>query len=77
LGFLYNDFGKEVIKPEAIRSIIMSAMQYCQEFDLLTPPFSAMSELQVGRMIDISSKMNMKTGKRLGFKFSWDSDSPE
>lgn len=77
LGFLYNDFGTDIINSQAIRSIIMSAMQYCQEFDLLTPPFSAMSELQVGRMIDISNKMNMKTGKRLGFKFSWDADSPE
>ena len=77
LGFLYNDFGKVVVDEKAMRSIMMSAILYCQEFDLLTPPFSSMSEVQVGRMIDISNKMNVKTGKRLGFQFSWDSDAPE
>lgn len=77
LGFLYNDFGKAAIDEKAMRSIMMSAILYCQEFDLLTPPFSSMSEVQVGRMIDISNKMNVKTGKRLGFQFSWDSDTPE
>lgn len=77
LGFLYNDFGQEVIDENAMRSILMTAILYCQEFDLLTPPFSSMSEVQVGRMIDITNKMNVKTGKRLGFQFSWDSDPPE
>jgi hypothetical protein len=77
LGFLFNDFGKETIDENAMRSILMSAILYCQEFDLLTPPFSSMSEVQVGRMIDISNKMNVKTGKRLGFQFSWDADTPE
>ena len=77
LGFLYNDFGTEVIDKKAMRSVLMSAIQYCQEFDLLTPPFNSMSEVQVGRMIDISNKMNLKTGKRLGFQFGWDADTPE
>ena len=77
LGFLYNDFGTEVIEAGAMRSILMTAILYCQEFDLLTPPFSSMSEIQVGRMIDIASKMDLQTGKRLGFQFSWDADSPE
>lgn len=77
MGFLYNDFGQAVMDEKAMRSIIMSAMLYCQEFDLLTPPFSSMSEVQVGRMIDITNKMNVKTGKRLGFQFSWDSEAPE
>lgn len=77
LGFLYNDFGTDVIDVEAMRAVLMSAILYCQEFDLLTPPFRSMSEIQVGRMIDIASRMDIKTGKRLGFQFSWDSDSPE
>lgn len=77
LGFLYNDFGKEMIDPSAMRSILMTAIIYCQEFDLLAPPFSSMSEIQVGRMIDIAGKMDMKTGKRLGFQLSWEADSPE
>ncbi len=77
LGFLYNDFGTDVIDSEAMRSILMTAILYCQEFDLLTPPFRSMGEIQVGRMMDIANRMDIKTGKRLGFQFSWDSDSPE
>ena len=77
LGFLYNDFGNAEIDRIAMRSIIMSAIQYCQEFDLQTPPFNSMSEVPVGAMIDISTRTRVKTGKRLGFQFSWDKDSPE
>lgn len=77
LGFLYNDFGTEVIDDKAMRSILMNAILYCQEFDLLTPPFNSMSEVQVGRIIDLSNKMNLKTGKRLGFQFGWDAEDPE
>lgn len=77
LGFLYNDFGTAEMDRLAIRSILMSAIQYCQEFDLQTPPFSSMSEIQVGRIIDISTRSRVKTGKRLGFQFSWDADTPE
>jgi hypothetical protein len=77
LGFLYNDFGTATISGSGFRQIIMSAIQYCQEFDLLTPPFNAMGELQVGQMIDITNKMSVKTGKRLGFRFSSESDSDE
>ena len=77
LGFLYNDFGTAELDREAIRSVLISAVLYCQEFDLLTPPFNSMSEIQVGRIIDISSRTRVRTGKRLGFQFSWDADSPE
>lgn len=77
LGFLYNDFGSSQLDGPSLRKIIMSAVQYCQEFDLLTPPFSSMGPVQVGQMIDISKQMNVKTGKRLGFQFSHEQDSSE
>lgn len=77
LGFLYNDFGSSQLDGPSLRKIIMSAVQYCQEFDLLTPPFSSMGQVQVGQMIDISKQMSVKTGKRLGFQFSHEQDSSE
>ena len=77
LGFLYNDFGTAVFDRTAMRSVLMSAIQYCQEFDLLSPPFNSVSQIQVGMMMNISNRMNVKTGKRLGFQFSWDAESPE
>ncbi|MCF8459230.1 MAG: hypothetical protein K9G46_00770 [Flavobacteriales bacterium] len=77
LGFLFNDFSSSQLDSQSLRSVIMTAIQYCQEFDLLTPPFSSMSQVQVGQMMDISNQMSVKTGKRLGFKFSTEQDSVE
>ncbi|MBP9150832.1 MAG: hypothetical protein KBF73_00975 [Flavobacteriales bacterium] len=77
LGFLFNDFSSSQLDSQSLRSVIMAAIQYCQEFDLLTPPFSSMSQVQVGQMMDISNQMSVKTGKRLGFKFSTEQDSVE
>lgn len=72
LGFSYNDFGNDIIDKNAFRNILMSAILYCEEFDLLVPPFNAVEQLRVGDMIDITNQMNIRTGKRLGFQFSAD-----
>ena len=77
LGFLFNDFGQEVLDESTLRSMVMTIIEYCQEFDLLTPPFNSMSEVQVGQMIDITNQMSLKTGKRLGFRFSSDENFKE
>jgi hypothetical protein len=75
LGFLYNDFGVSPLDRKAMRSIVMAAIQYCQEFDLRTPPFNSMSEVQVGQMINFTDQLNVKTGKRLGFRFSSEAEA--
>lgn len=77
LGFLYNDFGDAILTEDDMRSIILSAIDYCHEFDLLTPPFTSMGQLQVGQVQDYTTQMKFKTGKRLGFQFSWDKEDPE
>lgn len=75
LGFLYNDFSHSVIDEKAIISIIESAMLYCLDFDLLTPPYDQVKEVRVAEMKEISSINPMRTGKRLGFRFQADDDS--
>ena len=77
LGILYNDFGQKTLEASSLRSMILSSINHCQEFDMLVPPFRSMAEIQVGQMIDISNQMSIKTGKRLGFKFSAEEDSEE
>jgi hypothetical protein len=77
LGFLYNNFANDILTPERIRSIIMSAMQYCQEFDLQTPPFSAVTEVQIGQILEITDRMSVRTGKRLGFRFSSEDETSD
>lgn len=74
LGFLYNDFVHSVIDVQAIRSILESTILYSINFDLLTPPFDSIKEVSVSDMQTASESMQIKTGKRLGFRFQADSD---
>lgn len=74
LGFLYNDIVHSVIDEEIVRSIIESAILYCINFDLFTPPFDSIKEVSVSDMQTASESMQIKTGKRLGFRFQADND---
>lgn len=75
MGFLHNDFGKEQITKVEIREIILSAIQYSLEFDLLVPPYRHVEEVSVAQMHDNINKSKIKTGKRLGFQFYSDDDA--
>ena len=77
LGFLYTDFVNAKIDREAIKAIVESTIIYCLNFDLLTPPFDSVKELSVSEIQEASNSMNIKTGKRLGFRFQSDSDKIE
>lgn len=75
LGFLYNDFVHAMIDEKAIKSVLESTILYCLNFDLFTPPFDAIKEISVLDMQSVSESMQIKTGKRLGFRFQADNDS--
>lgn len=75
LGFLYNDFVHAVIDEDAIKAVLESTILYCLNFDLFTPPFDAIKEISVQDMQSASESMQIKTGKRLGFRFQADNDA--
>jgi len=77
LGFLYNDFVNEQISNDKIRQIVESAILYSMDFDLLTPHYETMKQVSVHEVIQVTNAMNIKTGKRLGFKFQADNDNIE
>ncbi|MEI6488284.1 MAG: hypothetical protein WCP52_04950 [Bacteroidota bacterium] len=74
LGFLYNDFVHDTLTPEAIVSVLESTILYCINFDLYTPHFDTIKEISVADMQTASEGMQIKTGKRLGFRFQADND---
>ena len=74
LGFLYNDIVHATIDEETIRSIIESTILYSINFDLFTPPFDSIKEVSVSDMQTASEGMQIRTGKRLGFRFQADND---
>ena len=69
LGFLYNDFPKQVFDREKAGDVVDSSVLYSLDFDLLTPPYRNVMEVSVNEVTAVSQAGKMKTGKRLGFRF--------
>lgn len=74
LGYLFNNFGQNILNKEAIQSIIGAAIEYTVNFDLLTPPYENVKEVSLHEMVTALDTLSIKTGKRLGFKFQADED---
>jgi hypothetical protein len=74
LGFLYNDFAHAVLDKKAMSDIINSAIIYTLAFNLFVPPFDNIKEVSVSAMEEETNRMQLQTGKRLGFRFSADND---
>jgi hypothetical protein len=70
LGFLFNDFINQQINKDNIDDIINSAIQYSLNFDLQTPEYNKVKMVSVHEILEINSNHKLKTSKRLGFKFS-------
>ncbi len=74
MGFLYNHFSTAVLDKPAIADLISSAVLYTLDFSPFVPPFDNVKEVSVSVMEEESNKMQIQTGKRLGFRFSADND---
>lgn len=74
LGFLYNDFINSELNSAQLKAIAQSLLLYTLDFDLYTPPYELVKEVSVMEIKELSDNMQIKTGKRLGFKFQADSD---
>jgi hypothetical protein len=74
IGFLYNSFGISEMNEKSVAEILQSAIYYTINFDLLTPPYDDVKEVSVQEFISAVDSLQLKTGKRLGFKFQADKD---
>jgi hypothetical protein len=72
LGFLYSNFGKEVIGKQSLQKIIQTAILYAMGFDLLVPPYDHVKIASVAQMNKKIQNSILQTGKRLGFQFNSD-----
>jgi len=72
IGFLYNNFGSTVLTEKTACDIVESSIYYTLNFDLLTPPYDNVKMVSVQEFISAVDSMQIKTGKRLGFKFQAD-----
>ncbi|NCC70781.1 hypothetical protein EOM09_04315 [bacterium] len=74
IGFMYNNFPHEAIDTKSLKKVLETAIVYCVDFDLLTPPFDEVKVVTVGAMTEQNLINNLKTGKRLGFRYQADVD---
>ncbi|MEZ5082094.1 MAG: hypothetical protein R2750_01375 [Bacteroidales bacterium] len=74
IGFLYSNFGTTEMNQENACEIVESSIQYTINFDLLTPPYEQVKEVTVQEFQTVMDSMQLKTGKRLGFRFQADSE---
>lgn len=72
LGFLYSNFGVSKVDEKSIYDILESSIYYTINFDLLTPPYDQVKEVTVMEFKAAMDSMQIRTGKRLGFKFQAD-----
>lgn len=74
LGTQFRDFINGQLDEERFCQIIRYSIQHSVNFDLLTPPYDIVHYVSVGDMKMMSSSLNLKTAKRLGFRFSNEND---
>jgi hypothetical protein len=72
MGMLFTNYGNEEISKDSLQMIIMTAIQYALEFDLLVPPYDTVKIATVGQAEAKIQHSKVITGKRLGFQFNSD-----
>lgn len=72
VGMIYNNLVTSVMDEESACKIVESAMMFTVNFDLLTPPYDKVQLVSVRDFLSHLDSIELKTGKRLGFKFEAD-----
>lgn len=72
MGMLFTNYGNEEVSKESLQNIILTAIQYALEFDLLVPPYDTVKIATVGQAEAKIQHSKVITGKRLGFQFNSD-----
>jgi hypothetical protein len=74
LGYRFNDFIHEQWSKEKLMDIVHTAILYTLDFDLYAPPYSRGQIVTVSQIQSLSERLNIATGKRLGFQFGIDNE---
>ncbi len=77
IGLIYNNFVTSEMNEEAACTIVESSIRYTMNFDLLTPPYENVKEVNLYDFLSNLDTMTLKTGKRLGFQFKADQEEEQ
>ncbi len=76
LGYLFNDFVNSELTKDSIEKIILAIVRNSLEFDLYSPNYDDVDQITVRDATSLKDIISLKTGKRLGFQFSSESEPP-
>ncbi len=74
MGFLYNDLAENGMSRQKLKDVLLSAIIYVLDFDLLAPPYDQVNQVTVSEVNELNANTQISTGKRLGFRFQTDVD---
>lgn len=74
LAYLFNDFASAKLSAAKIQEVMEVTLEYMLNFELFTPPYSAISEVRLSEIQELSQNLKLQTAKRMGFKFQHDDD---
>lgn len=74
IGVLFNDLMHEQVSEARFTQLVESCMEFALGFDLLTPPYAQVSQISLYEIKELAINQKLKTGKRLGFTFSYEDD---
>ncbi|MCK9302160.1 MAG: hypothetical protein PHU62_05950 [Bacteroidales bacterium] len=74
IGMFINRYGVNVLNENYAKDILESAIQYVMHFGLLVPDYDMYKELPVDQFLQYRDYMQIKTAKRLGFRFQADKE---
>src|SRR5690554_2258320 len=74
LGYLFRNIRSNQFDEEAMKNIFEIAVKHAVQFDLHTPPYQSVSFVSVMQIKSSTSAQELKTGKRLGFKFQYEEE---
>ena len=72
LSFLYRNFMHQILSGDQLHEIIHKTAIAAIDFELLSPPYQTVEQTTVHQLQTMSHSSELKTGKRLGFKFNAD-----
>lgn len=75
IGYLFNDFLKQKINNDYLNKIVDVLMIHALNEDLVAPEFNRVREIYVHQILDMNSNQKIKTSKRLGYKFSFETNN--
>ncbi|WP_107038777.1 hypothetical protein [Brumimicrobium mesophilum] len=74
LSYYFRNLRVNIFDIETMKTIFEVAVKHAAEFDLHTPPYQRVSNVSVQQIKSASNAQELKTGKRLGFKFESELD---